>query len=132
VRGSLANDHEPASLEYSDRAAVVLRDVRVERTRRLDPQELAERTRRNALAPELATDPVADESQVPFLPAQEVARDLSVPDDRSCEPRVVGEDPRPMRDVGIPVAGGNGGHAGRLGVELVLEEDEHVFVRDLA
>ena len=70
----LAHDLEAALLEDPERADVVLRDPRVERPGRVDPEKDRQRPRPDAAAPELAAEPVADVAlavrvQLTMLPA---------------------------------------------------------------
>jgi hypothetical protein len=92
--------------------------------------ELLKRTCRKALAPELPSDPVADETPPLLLPAPDVAGHLALVDDRLLRQRVVGKEPPPVRVEGLAVAGREGRHPVRLGLALVLEERVEVAVDD--
>src|SRR5262249_27655987 len=66
-------------------------------------------------------------------PAPDIARDLAVDEDRSLHRRRVAEDICcPMGVEGSAVAGGEGGHACGVGVELVFVEDGQVRGLDVA
>jgi hypothetical protein len=78
------------------------------------------------LAPELLPDPVADEPPAVLLPADRVAGDLVLEDDRLLHEGRIGEDSLPVGVEGLAVAWGEVGHGGRLRVALVLEEDGEV------
>src|SRR4029079_2419907 len=80
----------------------------------------------------LLADPVADEADTVLGPAPDVARDLAVDEDRLLDRRPVAEDIcRPMGVEGCAVAGGEGGHARGVGVELLLVEDGEVVGLDV-
>jgi hypothetical protein len=111
----------------------VLGHVRVEGTLGNEVQESGERLSRDTLAPILLADPIADEADTVLGPAPDVARDLAVDDDRLRDRRRVAEDVcRPMGVEGCAVAGGEGGHARGVGVELLLVEDGEVVELDVA
>jgi hypothetical protein len=63
-----ADADEPALLEHADRGDVARRDPRVQRSLGHLAGELLKRTCRKALAPELPSDPVADETPPPLPP----------------------------------------------------------------
>ena len=111
----------------------MLGHVRVEGTLSHEVQESSERPGRDTLAPMLLADPVADEADTVLRPAPDVARDLAVDEDRLVDRRRVAEDVcRPMGVEGCAVAGGEGGHARGVGVELLLVEDREVVGLDVA
>jgi len=129
----LALEAEAALLQDADRADVVLGHVRVEGTLGHEVQESGECPGRDTLAPMLLADPVADEADTVLGPAPDVARDLAVDEDRLRDRRRVAEDLcRPMGVEGCAVAGGEGGHARGVGVELLLVEDGEVVGLDVA
>src|SRR6478609_2892075 len=117
-----ADADEPALLEHADRGDVARHDPRVQRSLGQLAGELLKRTCRKALAPELPSDPVADETPPLLLPTPDVAGHLALVDDRLLRQRVVGKEPPPVRVEGLTVAGGKGGHPARFGLVLVLEE----------
>src|SRR5207244_4209598 len=80
---------EPALLQDPERGEVVLRHVRGERTLIHDVDELPQGFRRDPAAPELPPQPVADETVAVVDPAEDVARDVSVDDDRPLDPCLV-------------------------------------------
>ena len=129
----LALEAEAALLQDADRADVVLGHVRVEGTLGHEVQESGEPPGRDTLAPILLADPVADEADTVLGPAPDIARDLAVGEDRLRDRRRVAEDIcRPMSVKGCAVAGGEGGHARGVGVELLLVEDGEVVGLDVA
>jgi hypothetical protein len=77
--------------------------------------------------------PVADQADTVLAPAADVARDLAVEKDRLYDCLRVAEDVcRPMGVEGCAVAGGEGGHARGVAVELLLVEDREVVGLDVA
>lgn len=132
VDALLAIEAEAALLQDADRADVVLGHVRVEGTLGHEVQESGERPGRDTLAPMLLADPVADEADTVLEPAPDVARDLAVDEDRLLDQRRVAEDLCPVGVEGCAVAGGEGGHARGVGVELLLVEDGEVVGLDVA
>ena len=133
VGALLALKAEAALLQDADRGDVVLGHVRVERTLGHEVQESGERAGRDTLAPMLLADPVADEAETVLRPAPDVARDLAIDEDRLLDRRRVAEDVRrPMGVEGCAVAGGEGGHARGVRVELMLVEDGEVVGLDVA
>src|SRR3954453_9462016 len=128
----LALEGEAALLQDADRADVVLGHVRVEGTLCHEGQKSGERPGRDTLAPILLADPVADEADTVLGPAPDVARDLAVDEDRLLDRRRVAEDLCPVGGEGCAVAGGEGGHARGVVVELLLVEDGEVVGLDVA
>ena len=89
-------------------------------------------SRRNAPAPKLAPDPVAD--QPPFLgdPASDVPGHLLIADDRADDVRGLEADLGPMGHEGLMLPRGERRHLRGYRVALVLEEDRQVGVDDIA
>ena len=124
---------EATLLQDADRGDVVPGHVRVEGTLGHELQESGERPGRDTLAPMLLADPVTDEADTVLEPAPDVARDLAIDEDRLVDRRRVAEDVcRPMGIEGCAVAGGEGGHARGVSVELMFVEDGEVVGLDVA
>ena len=129
----LTLEAEAALLQDADRGDVVLGHVRAEGTLGHEVQESGERPGRDTLAPMLLAYPVANEAVTVLGPAPDVARDLAIDEDRLLDRRRVAEDVRrPMSVEGCAVAGGEGGHARGVSVELMLVEDGEVVGLDVA
>src|SRR5581483_876653 len=71
----LAHRAKATLLEDADRPDVVDGDPRMERTNRLEHEELRERPCRDALAPVLATNPIGDEAPAALFPTADVSSD---------------------------------------------------------
>ena len=110
---------------------VVRHDMGVQRPDRQLVHEQGERLGRDAVTPELATDPVAEQLLSVLLPADDVARHLAIRHDRAQDIGVVGADLRPVRGELIPVASGERRHLDRLLIRLVVEERVQVPVLDV-
>ena len=121
---------EPALLQDADRAHVVPHDVGVQRPDRHLVHEQGERPRRDAAAPPLASDPVAEQLLPVLRPAADVARHHAVGHDGAHHQGVVAADLRPVRLELILVASGERRHLDRLRIRLVLEEDVEIPVLD--
>ena len=112
-----------------DRAYVVHRDMGVQRPDRNLVHEQGERLRRDAAAPLLASDPVAEQllpisRQLPMWPATtpsaSTVRTTTVSSAR----------PRPVRREHVLVASGKRRHLDRLSIRLVVKEHVKVPVFD--
>src|SRR5204863_3909188 len=133
ARRRRASDRDEAALlQHPDRGDVVLGDVRGERTLLQDSDELPQRLGRDAPAPELLPEPIADEAFTLVDPAADVARDISVRDDRAPDRGVVGLEPLPMRRERLLVTRWERRHLVSLRLPLVLEEDRAVGLLRLA
>src|SRR6516225_4126935 len=97
---------EGALLQDPDRASVVHRDMGIQRASRHMAYKLRERLRRDAAAPVLATDPVAEHALPVLLPAPDVARHGAIHHDRELDYGVVGAGLRPVRGELLLVASG--------------------------
>jgi len=89
-------------------------------------------SRRNASAPELAPDPVADQPPILGDPASDVPSHLPVADDRADDVRGLAAELGPMFHEGLMIPRGKRGHPHGFRVALVLEEDRKVGVDDIA
>jgi hypothetical protein len=95
--------------------------------------EFSQRRGGDALAPEVSSDPVADQSLVGLLVAGDEAGQLAVDDDCLVERVRIGEDSRrPVGHEGIAVSRRERGHGRGDGIALVLEEDGQVAFFDVA
>src|SRR5690349_10359547 len=81
LRVLLGHRAEATLLEDADRPDVVDCDPRMERTNRLEHEELRERLCRDALAPVLATHPIGDETLAVLFPTADVPSDQAASDD---------------------------------------------------
>jgi hypothetical protein len=122
---------EAALLQDLDRARVVHLDIGIEGSRRHVAEQEGESFRRDAAAPVVTADPVADELSARLLPAQHVPDDAAVRHDRLRHARRVCSDLGPMSGEVSPVPRWEGGHPERLGVLLVGEERLEVAVLDV-
>ena len=128
-----ALEAEAALLQDADRGDVVFGHARAEGTLGYEVQESGERPGRDTLAPMLLADPVADEADTVLGPAPDVARDLAIDEDRLVDRLRVAENVRrPMGVEGCAVAGGEGGQARGVGIELMLVEDGEIVGLDAA
>ena len=91
-----------------------------------------EGSRRNAPAPELAPDPVADQPPVLGDPASDVPSHLAIADDRADDVRGLAAELGSMCYKGVMIPRGKRRHQRALRVALMLEEDRKVGVDDLA
>ena len=91
-----------------------------------------EGSRRNAPAPELAPDPVADQPPVLGDPASNVPSHLPVADDRADDVRGLAAELGPMCHEGVMIPRGKRRHPHGFRVALMLEEDRKLGVDDLA
>lgn len=89
-------------------------------------------SRRNAPAPELAPDPVADQSPVFGDPASDVPSHLPVADDGAGDVRGLAAELGPMCHEGVPIPRGKRRHPHSFRIALMLEEDRKVGVDDRA
>ena len=94
--------------------------------------EGGEGSRRNAPAPELAPDPVADQPLVLGDPASDVPSHLPVADDRADDVRRPLPELDPMCHEGVMIPRGKRRHPHGFRVALILEEDRKVGVDDVA
>jgi hypothetical protein len=88
--------------------------------------------RRNASAPELAPNPVADQPLVLGDPASDIAGHPPVADNRANDVRRFAAEPRPMRREGVVIPRVKRCHLRGFRVALMLEEDRKVGVDDFA
>ena len=79
-----------------------------------------------------ASDPVPRQALAVAVPADDVAGDLAVDQDRLRLDGEIGQDRCPVGHERIAVAGGDGGHAVRDGVVLMLEQGWQVGLSDVA
>src|SRR5205809_6741941 len=91
-----------------------------------------EGSRRNALSPELAPDPVADQPPVLGDPASDVPGHLPGADDRADDVRRFASELGPMCHEGVMIPRRKRRHPHGVRVALMLEEDRKVGVDDLA
>src|SRR5438874_5302603 len=87
---------------------------------------------RNAPAPELAPDPVADQPLALGDPASDVPSQLPVADDRADDVRGLAAELGPMCHEGVMIPRRKRRHPHGFRVALMLEEDRKVGVDDLA
>jgi len=123
---------EFAFLQNPDRADIVHGDKGMEWPLFDFGDEGGEGRRRNAPAPELAPDPVADQPPVSGDPASDVPSHLPVADDRPDDVRGLATDLGPMCHEGVMIPGGKRRHPHGFRVALMLEEDWKVGVDNLA
>ena len=117
-------------LQDADRAHVVRHDMGVQRPDRHLLHQQGERLCRDAAAPPLASDPVAEQLLPVVRPAADVARHHAVRDDGARDQGVVAADLRPVRRELILVASGKRRHLDRLRIRLVVEEHLEIPVFD--
>ena len=89
-------------------------------------------SRRNAPAPELAPDPVADQPLVLGDPASDVPNHLPVADDRADDVRGLPAELGPVCHEGVMIPRGKRRHPHGFRVALMLKEDRKLGVDDLA
>src|SRR5205814_6215723 len=89
-------------------------------------------SRRNAPAPELAPDPVADQPLVLVDPASDVPSYLPVAGDRADDVRRLLPELNPMCHEGVMIPRGKRRHPHGFRVALILEEDRKLGVDHLA
>src|SRR4051794_39856203 len=118
--------HESALLEHADRAGILGVDARMARPLGYLLEEGAERRCRDASAPVLAADPVADQAPLLGLPADDVPRHLAVGLDRAVDGVGSCAVLLPVGVERLLVLGGDAGHGHPFGVALMLEEDGQV------
>ena len=94
--------------------------------------EGGEGSRCNAPAPELASDPVADQPPVLGDPASDVPSHLPVADNRADDVRGLAAELGPMCHKGVMIPRGKRRHPHGFRVALMLEEDRKLGVDDLA
>jgi hypothetical protein len=85
--------------------------------------EGGEGSRRNAPAPELAPDPLADQPPILGDPASDVPSQLPIAEDRADDVRGLAAEFGPMGHEGLMIPRGKRRHPHALRVALVLEED---------
>src|SRR5204862_8350490 len=98
----------------------------------LEREKLTEGPGGDALAPVLATDPVADEAPVILVPAADVPDDHAVHDDGAGDVFRAEDLGAPVGHERIALPRRECGHAQRFRVALVLEEDGQVLIGDVA
>src|SRR5215472_9306072 len=123
---------EFAFLQNPDRADVVLGHESMEWPLFDFGDEGGEGSRRNAPAPELAPDPVADQLPVLGDPASDVFSHLPIADDRADDVRGLAAELGPMCHEGVMIPRWKRRHPHGFRVALMLEEDRKVGVDDLA
>lgn len=128
----LGGRDEFAFLQNPDGADVVLGHEGMEWPLFDFGDEGGEGSRRNAPAPELAPDPVADQPLVLGDPASDVPSHLPVADDRADDVRGLAAELGPMCHEGVMIPRGKRRHPHGFRVALMLEEDRKVGVDDLA
>jgi hypothetical protein len=128
----LGRRDEFAFLQNPDRPDVVLGHEGTEWPLFDFGDECGEGSRRNAPAPELAPDPVADQPLVLGDPASDVPSHLALADDRADDVRGLAAELGPMCHEGVMIPRRKRRHSRALRVALMLEEDRKVGVDDLA
>lgn len=128
----LGGRDELAFLQNPDGTDVVLGHEGVDGSLFDFANEGGEGSRRNAPAPELAPDPVADQPPVLGDPASDVSSHLPIADDRADDVRGLAAEPGPMCREGLMTPRGKRRHPHGFRVALVLEENRKVGVDDLA
>jgi hypothetical protein len=128
----LGGRDELAFLQNPDRADVVLGHEGKEWPLFEFGDEGGEGSSRNAPAPELAPDPVADQPPILDDPASDVPSHLPIADDRADDVRGVAAELGPMCHEGFMIPRRKGRHPHGYRVALVLEEDRQVGVDDIA
>src|SRR5262245_33071767 len=117
-------------VQDADRARVVHRDMGVQRPDRHLVHQQGERLCRDAAAPELASDPVAEELLPVLLPAADVTRHHAIRNDGAHNVCFVGADLRPVRRELIMITSRKRRHLDSLGIRLVVEEHVEIPVFD--
>ncbi len=128
----LGGRDEFAFLQNPDGADVVLSHEGMEWPLFDFGDEGGEGSRRNAPAPEVAPDPVADQPLVLGDPASDVPSHLSVADDRADDVRGLTAELGPMCHEGVMIPRGKRRQPHSFRVALMLEEDRKLGVDDLA
>ena len=123
---------EFAFLQNPDRPDVVLGHEGTEWPLFDFGDECGQGSRRNAPAPELAPDPVADQPLVLGDPASDVPSHLPVAGDRADDVRRLLPELNPMCHEGVMIPRGKRRHPHGFRVALILEEDRKVGVDDVA
>ena len=95
-------------------------------------EKLRQRRARDAAAPELASDPVADETVGAVGPRPDVPGDAPAEENCANGAGGGGHDFRPVGHERVAIARGKRGHVRSFGVELMLEKDGQVTDADLA
>src|SRR6185369_2887956 len=122
----LAADREPTLFQDADGGDIVFRNMGIQRPLLDKVEKRCERLGRNALAPVLLANPVADEWLTGLLPFPDVPSNMPLEEDGLLYGSRVTQESGPVRHERIPVPGRERRHLVGLRVQLLLEEDGEV------